>query len=142
MSFLTLCHGEKQNYQKQLILDCANGVGSVVMREFLGLAGVKKRLNITMINNDKEPKHLNEGCGAEHVHSKQTLPNGWNAATHQNMKCVSFDGDADRQIYYYGDAGGNYHGANGDKQFALIMMYIRNLLQKAGIVDKVTHILV
>jgi len=125
-----------------VILDCANGVGSIVFSEFLGLAGVVEKLNVTMLNNAKDPKDLNEGCGAEHVHSKQSLPNGWDAATHQNMKCVSFDGDADRQIYYYGDAEGNYHGANGDKQFALIMMYIRDLLQKAGIEDKVTHILV
>lgn len=55
---------------------------------------------------------------------------------------MSFDGDADRQIYYYGDAESKYHGANGDKQFALIMMYIRALLGKAGISDKVSHILV
>ena len=95
MAFLTLCEGEKKNYSKQIILDCANGVGSVVMTEFLGLAGVVEKLAVTMIHDEKAPENLNEGCGAEHVHSKQTLPTAWNA-DYQNMKCVSFDGDADR----------------------------------------------
>lgn len=58
------------------------------------------------------------------------------------MKCVSFDGDADRQMYFYGDEEGNLKTIDGDKQFALIMMYIRGLLSKLGILDKVSHILV
>jgi phosphoacetylglucosamine mutase len=112
------------------------------MKEFAALPGIVDRLDITFLNDDKAPTHLNDDCGAEHVHAKQSLPTGWSAATHEGLKCISFDGDADRQIYYYGDAESKYQGANGDKQFALIMMYIRDLLQKAGISDKVSHILV
>jgi len=44
------------------------------------------------------------------------------------MKCVSFDGDADRQMYYFGDANGKLRVVDGDKQFAFILMYIKNLL--------------
>ena len=67
MAFLSLCQGERVNYQKNLILDCANGVGSIVMQEFLGLAGVEERLKVTMINDDKMPDKLNDQCGAEYV---------------------------------------------------------------------------
>lgn len=45
------------------------------------------------------------------------------------MKCVSFDGDADRQIYFFGDHQGKLTVIDGDKQFAFIMLYIKNLLR-------------
>jgi phosphomannomutase len=56
------------------------------------------------------------------------------------MKCVSFDGDADRQIYFYGED--KFGLIDGDKQFALIMMYLRDLMAKAEVIDKISHILV
>lgn len=55
---------------------------------------------------------------------------------------MSFDGDADRQMYYYGDENGVFKIIDGDKQFALIMMYIKKLLADLGIEDKLSHILV
>ena len=57
-------------------------------------------------------------------------------------KCVSFDGDADRQIYFYGDEDGKLHLIDGDKQFALIMTYILRLLTNLGLKDQLSHILV
>jgi len=46
--------GEKPkiNYQKTLILDCANGVGSKVMKDMISLAGFTERLDIKFINDD------------------------------------------------------------------------------------------
>ena len=86
----------KQNYQKELILDCANGVGAQTVAQLLDLAGLQERLHVTLINNEAKPDLLNEGCGAEHVQKEQQLPANWSAETHANRKCMSFDGDADR----------------------------------------------
>jgi len=69
------------------------------------------------------------------------VPVGW-TKEFTNMKCASFDGDADRQMYYYVDEAGKFHMMGGDKQFALIMMYIGKLLDGCGIKDKLSHILV
>jgi len=55
---------------------------------------------------------------------------------------MSFDGDADRQIYYYGDDNGKLQVVDGDKQFTLIMMYIIKLLKELKIEEQMTHILV
>jgi len=63
----------------------------------------KKHLNITLLNTEESPEHLNERCGADFVHNEQSLPVGWSAEDHAHQKCISFDGDADRQYYYYGD---------------------------------------
>ena len=57
-------------------------------------------------------------------------------------KCVCFDGDADRQIYYYGNDERKIYMIDGDKQFAFIMMYIKTLLTKLGLDDEVSYILV
>ena len=48
---------------------------------------------------------------------------------------MSFDGDADRQIYFYGDQDSNLTIIDGDKQFALIMMYIKGLLKELNVED-------
>lgn len=61
------------------------------------------------------------------------MPTGWVKEQHANKKCLSFDGDADRQIYYFGDAEGNLKVVDGDKQFALIMLYVQGLLAKLGL---------
>jgi phosphoacetylglucosamine mutase len=55
---------------------------------------------------------------------------------------MSFDGDADRQIYFYQGEDGKLEIIDGDKQFALIMMYIKNKLSELGVLDKLSHILV
>lgn len=49
------------------------------------------------------------------------------------MKFVAFDGDADRQIYFYKKDNGQFGIVDGDKQFILIMKYIKGLLEELGI---------
>jgi phosphomannomutase len=65
-----------------------------------------------LINNDSSPDFLNEGCGAEFVQKDQKLPKNW---AHPDKKCMAFDGDADRQIYFYGDSSNNIKIIDGDK---------------------------
>lgn len=43
-------------------------------------------------------------------------------------RCCSFDGDADRIVYYYCDADGHFHLIDGDKIAALISTFLKELL--------------
>jgi len=67
------------------------------------------------INDEKKPDKLNLNCGAEHVQKALTFPENWNKEKHGGMKCLSFDGDADRQIYFYGSSEGEFFIIDGDK---------------------------
>ena len=67
---MTLCQGKnKDNYQKNIILDSANGVGSILMNKLLKLKGVKDRLNIQLINDEQIPDNLNVDCGADYLNT-------------------------------------------------------------------------
>tara|TARA_B110000285_G_C14999763_1_gene550810 strand:+ start:268 stop:441 length:174 start_codon:yes stop_codon:yes gene_type:complete len=54
----------------------------------------EKLLKVDLINTSDDPNVLNEGCGAEFVHKEQSIPD--NFTDKKEIKCVSFDGDADR----------------------------------------------
>lgn len=43
-------------------------------------------------------------------------------------RCCSFDGDADRIVYYYCDADGHFHLIDGDKIATLISSFLKELL--------------
>lgn len=45
-----------------------------------------------------------------------------------NERCCSFDGDADRIVYYYCDADGHFHLIDGDKIATLISSFLKELL--------------
>ena len=93
-------------------------------------------MKVDLINTSSDPDLLNEGCGAEYVHKEQSVPRGFHA-DHRSMKCITFDGDADRQIYFYETADGDLKILDGDKQFVFIMRYIIGLLKELGIEDEV-----
>ncbi|TNV80721.1 hypothetical protein FGO68_gene10832 [Halteria grandinella] len=142
----------KSRYETDLLLDCANGVGSIqfklnleLMAEIFG-GKDKVPLNVTIINDDEKPDLLNEECGAEYVHKDQQLPHNFALkGGRPGIKCASFDGDADRLIYFYQRTEGDKVPViiDGDKQFALILMYIKSLLEKLGIThSELTHVFV
>jgi phosphoacetylglucosamine mutase len=59
--------GDKENkrYEKNILLDCANGVGSVHIKPIL--VQINENLQVEIINDDLKPDLLNEDCGAEFV---------------------------------------------------------------------------
>lgn len=97
-----------------------------------------------MINQDyKNPDKLNEDCGAEFVHKEQKFPLEYQSEKHKGFKCASFDGDADRLIYFYESQQGKLEIMDGDKQFVLIVLYIKSLLQALDISDSdLSHMLI
>ena len=77
------------------------------------------------------------------MHKEQKTPENLDWANMKDCaKCVSFDGDADRQIYFYTDEDENIKILDGDKQFAIILTYIKGLLNELGIDEEVSHIFV
>ena len=56
----------------------------------------------------------------------------YGAEDHGN-KAASFDGDADRLIYWIRSENPRPHIIDGDKQFAFIMTYIKEMLTEIGV---------
>lgn len=87
-----------------------------------------KLINIEV---DNKPT-LNYDCGAEYVHKDGFYPVKFIPHLTPPKAC-SFDGDADRLIYFAkGKTEGKPIVIDGDKQFALIMMYIKEQLKVIG----------
>lgn len=72
MSFINLCQSNnqnpKKNYENELYLDCANGVGSQLMSQLIQMKDFTNQLNIKLFNNEQGFENLNLNCGAEFVH--------------------------------------------------------------------------
>ncbi|VDM69609.1 unnamed protein product [Strongylus vulgaris] len=78
---------------------------------------------------------LNYKCGADFVKIEQILPINFDDVD-VTAKCASFDGDADRLIYFR--AAGDKDKVtlmDGDKIAVLIARYIKEALDAAGITD-------
>ena len=89
--------GETSNYENWMVLDCSNGVGALPMQTITDR--VRSYIDIQLINTNMDtPTILNEGCGAEFVHKDVKLPS--ELTEEAPIKCASFDGDADRLIYF------------------------------------------
>ena len=69
--------------------------------------GVDVKVPTIRIFNDGKDGVLNEGCGADFVKTTQKAPKG--APVGAGVKYASFDGDADRIIYFYFDESRSFH---------------------------------
>ncbi|KAK3690652.1 Phosphoacetylglucosamine Mutase [Vermiconidia calcicola] len=123
----------------QLTVDCANGVGAPKLKEMLKhLPSEGKRAVNIRIVNDKidKPEALNEKCGADHVKSGQRVPDGFDGKPYERW--ASFDGDADRIVYYFNEEGPVFRLLDGDRIATLAASFIGELVHKAGLSDKMT----
>ncbi|XP_076345832.1 phosphoglucomutase 3-like protein nst isoform X2 [Tachypleus tridentatus] len=118
----------KENYQPSLNLDGANGVGALKMKIFQKYLG--EGLNVTIFNDGIKGK-LNHMCGADFVKVQQKIPEG--IPVEPDVRCVSFDGDADRVVYFYVDENQKFHLLDGDKIATVVTAYLKDLLSAAGI---------
>ncbi|XP_027637814.1 phosphoacetylglucosamine mutase isoform X2 [Falco peregrinus] len=116
--------GESQRYLK---IDCANGIGALKLSEMKPY--FPKEVLIHLYNDGTKEK-LNHLCGADFVKVHQKPPRGLDMKP--NERCCSFDGDADRIVYYYKDAAGHFHLLDGDKIATLISIFLKELLVKVG----------
>ncbi|XP_073348926.1 phosphoacetylglucosamine mutase [Pagrus major] len=114
--------------QKHLTVDGANGIGALKVREME--SHLKKELHISLFNDGSKGK-LNHQCGADFVKVQQKAPTG--IEMNPGERCCSYDGDADRIIYYYSDSKGQFHLLDGDKIATLISTFLKELLTQAGL---------
>ncbi|XP_013413352.1 phosphoacetylglucosamine mutase-like [Lingula anatina] len=129
-AFLKLRGHEHQNerYHPQLRLDGANGVGALKIKE------MQKHLNNSLqieLFNDGSSGKLNYMCGADYVKVQQTAPNGM--PKEARVRCASFDGDADRIVYFYQEKNGTFKLLDGDKIATLVAGYLKELVNSSGL---------
>lgn len=113
---------------KHLKVDGANGIGALKLKEMEGF--LQKELLVSLYNDGSSGK-LNYLCGADFVKVQQKSPQGIEMLAGE--RCCSFDGDADRIVYYYNDDAGHFHLLDGDKIATLIGTFLKELLPKAGL---------
>uniref|UniRef100_A0A915P9Z5 Alpha-D-phosphohexomutase alpha/beta/alpha domain-containing protein n=1 Tax=Meloidogyne floridensis TaxID=298350 RepID=A0A915P9Z5_9BILA len=142
---------EENKNLSPLYLDCANGVGSLWIAKYLenngficknGLDVIKNEdenldKNIILVNlfntNTNNGELLNNGCGADFVKIKTSLPANFPADLPVGTRCVSFDGDADRLIYFYSNLEGKICLLDGDHICAIFTKFINEQLNEAKI---------
>ncbi|XP_061845453.1 phosphoacetylglucosamine mutase isoform X1 [Colius striatus] len=113
--------------QRHLKIDCANGIGALKLSEMKPY--FPKEMLIRLYNDGTKEK-LNHLCGADFVKVHQQPPRG--LVMEPGERCCSFDGDADRIVYYYTDTTGRFHLIDGDKIATLISVFLKELLAKVG----------
>uniref|UniRef100_A0A8C0XEM4 phosphoacetylglucosamine mutase n=1 Tax=Castor canadensis TaxID=51338 RepID=A0A8C0XEM4_CASCN len=118
------CSGDESRCIK---VDCANGIGALKLKEMERY--FSQGLSVQLFNDGTKGK-LNHLCGADFVKSHQKPPQGMEVKF--NERCCSFDGDADRIVYYYCDADGHFHLIDGDKIATLISSFLKELLLEIG----------
>ncbi|KAF8528001.1 phosphoacetylglucosamine mutase [Hysterangium stoloniferum] len=129
-AYKTLVAGKQPS--DPLIVDCANGVGffaAKAMNEHLG-STLQLVLHNTAINASGA---LNNACGADYVKTSQKLPPSLISVLQPGQRACSYDGDADRIIYYYLDERSQFHMLDGDKIAALVANFIVELVKGAGL---------
>ena len=110
-------------------LDGANGVGALKVKV---LAKQLKGTLSLVICNDGSSGKLNEKCGADYVKLYQRAPDGMDI--NPGDRCVTFDGDADRVLYFYYDKDHKFHLLDGDRIATLVVGYLKEKLDKTGVV--------
>lgn len=70
-------------------------------------------------------------CGADYVKTQQRAPPS--ISIKAGDRCCSYDGDADRIVFYYVTEDGTFRLLDGDKIAGLAALFIAELVQEAGI---------
>ncbi|CCE65599.1 hypothetical protein TPHA_0M00210 [Tetrapisispora phaffii CBS 4417] len=136
---ITALHGIKVLQSPRLYIDAANGIGGPKVSKLFEVwpqAG-----QFTLVNNHwQTPTLLNNDCGADYVKTNQRLPKNIDPAADSDPATLycSFDGDADRIVFYYQDAQNSFHLLDGDKISTLFALFISKQLKKAGLTEKIS----
>ncbi|KNE95410.1 hypothetical protein PSTG_11263 [Puccinia striiformis f. sp. tritici PST-78] len=110
-----------------LMVDCANGVGAPklkAMEAYLKSSALQLKLTSTDVESSEK---LNKDCGADYVKTTQSAPSG--VTLEPLARACSYDGDADRIVYYYYSKDKNFRLMDGDKIATLVASYIKELVE-------------
>lgn len=123
-------------------MDCANGVGANALLSLQKHIPAEHFPVRALRTSTTTPGALNNGCGADYVKTNQRLPlNIEKDGIKTGDRLCSFDGDADRIIYYYLRGNVNHKESfrllDGDKIASLATDFIKELVTKADVDLKV-----
>lgn len=116
-----------RNMDSLLIVDGANGVGGDKLEELEKFLG----LEIQVRNTCKKGEGiLNEGVGADYVQKEKVAPCCFGPKD-LGLRCVSFDGDADRLVYFRISEvnSSSIDLVDGDKILSLFTLFIKEQLE-------------
>ncbi|CDR44744.1 CYFA0S15e02190g1_1 [Cyberlindnera fabianii] len=131
-AFKTLCNEENVKGPIKITIDAANGIGGPKAEKLFSLLG--DLVDATIVNNDyQNPLALNVNSGADFVKTGQRLPQGITPVPLDLY--ASFDGDADRVVFYFTDDSGTFKLLDGDKIATLLSAFIKDLAYKAGLAE-------
>ncbi|KAI0465166.1 hypothetical protein LJB42_000388 [Komagataella kurtzmanii] len=121
-----LCGSSKEIID--VTIDAANGIGANKIEKLSSY--VKDILSLKLVNDNYDiPNLLNVDCGADFVKTNQKLPHGLNNPTPLKPYC-SFDGDADRIVFYYINQENQFRLLDGDKIATLLTQFVNSLLSQ------------
>lgn len=117
------------NKTYSITVDAANGIGGPKVKELAKhLSGL---VNIAVVNDKfDEPALLNSNCGADFVKTGQKLPANVDPVSLKLY--ASFDGDADRIVFFFVDKEGTFKLLDGDKIATLCASFLGDLVQQSG----------
>ena len=119
---------ENSTKKLNVIVDCANGVGAnkmILMAQYL-----TEKITFDLVNIGDGI--LNHGCGADFVKVNQRQPDSIELKSNQHY--ASFDGDADRIVFYYlNNQDNKFHLLDGDKIAVLVAKFLKQLLNAANL---------
>ena len=114
--------------ERDIFVDCANGVGSLPLAKIKGgLANLGVHLH--MFNTGSGI--LNKGCGSDYVQRNLRLPDGFPETLPTACRCCAIDGDADR-IIFFTMTGETLTLLDGDRVAVLMASFIQDTLLEIG----------
>lgn len=126
-------HGLERLPCAGLVVDCANGIGGPKMHSFIPHCRVLSEATTVINDNCADAESLNRGCGADFVKTNQRLPDGIKETEGDSRLYCSFDGDADRVVFYYLNEHNKFQLLDGDRISTLFAYFIAQLLQESGL---------
>lgn len=111
--------------KRKVVVDSANGVGYLCCKQFYEKY-MQSFFEIKFINKN-EVDLLNLNCGAEFVQKEHSFPKNFESENEENG--LSFDGDADRLVFFR-KVEGNIKIMDGDKQCALLTIGIKKVMSE------------
>jgi len=130
LSFLDLI-GDRQGSSK-VVIDCAYGVGGPKVELLLKQVNANRQVLQVELRNVPgvgTEDLLNNGVGAEHVQKKLLVPENTLVMPQDELvRFASFDGDADRIVYFCQEKDGRLRLLDGDKIATLFAMFIKKQL--------------
>jgi len=113
---------------KPPIVDAAYGVGGPCIAQLCAMLNLSVDVRNIPLSPEDSSK-LNDEVGAEHVQKKLLFPKGTLHLPEERMRsCCSFDGDADRIVFYRADENDALNLFDGDKIASLFTLFIQQQL--------------